>query len=85
MKNRTIKVGALARVEGEGGLDIRIRDGRVTGVKLKIGVVCLLRPSSVRSAIALDIASGSGSSCNTIATRSPSPTSPRNSFIFCLV
>ena len=34
--------------------------GRVTGLKAKIGVVCLLRPSNVRSAIALDIASGSG-------------------------
>ena len=41
--------------------------GRVTGLKLKIGVVCLLRPSSARSAMALDIASGSGSSCSTIA------------------
>ena len=57
--------------------------GRVTGVKLKIGVVSLLRPSSVRNAIALDIASGSGSSCSTIAIRSSSETSARSSLIFC--
>ena len=51
----------------------------------KIGVVCLLRPSRVRSAIALDIASGSGSSWSTIAIRSSSSTSLRRSRIFCLV
>ena len=59
--------------------------GRVTGAKLKIGVVCLLRPSSARSAIALDIASGSGSSCNTIAIRSASATNARSSLILCFV
>ncbi|HEY9074550.1 MAG TPA: Ni/Fe hydrogenase subunit alpha, partial [Desulfobaccales bacterium] len=36
MKNRTIKVKYLARVEGEGGLHLRIKDGRVADVKLKI-------------------------------------------------
>jgi sulfhydrogenase subunit alpha len=33
---RTVTVGALARVEGEGGLTIRLRDGRVDGVELRI-------------------------------------------------
>jgi sulfhydrogenase subunit alpha len=33
---RTISVQALARVEGEGGLTIRLRDGRVDGVELRI-------------------------------------------------
>ncbi len=33
---RTLKVAALARVEGEGGLDVRIRDGTVTDVRLRI-------------------------------------------------
>jgi len=36
MKTKIIKVNTLARVEGEGGLEIRIRDNRVTDVKLKI-------------------------------------------------
>jgi coenzyme F420-reducing hydrogenase alpha subunit len=36
MTARTIKVKYLARVEGEGGLHIRIKDRRVTDVKLKI-------------------------------------------------
>ena len=36
MKSRTIKVDLLARVEGEGGLYIRIKDGRVADVRLKI-------------------------------------------------
>jgi sulfhydrogenase subunit alpha len=36
MKSRTIKVKYLARVEGEGGLHLRIKDGRVADVKLKI-------------------------------------------------
>ncbi len=36
MKSRTIKVKYLARVEGEGGLHIRIQDSRVADVKLKI-------------------------------------------------
>ena len=36
MKNRTIKVNYLARVEGEGALDIKIRDGKLRDVKLKI-------------------------------------------------
>jgi coenzyme F420-reducing hydrogenase alpha subunit len=33
---RTITVPALARVEGEGGLTIRLRDGQVEGVELRI-------------------------------------------------
>jgi sulfhydrogenase subunit alpha len=33
---RTIAVQALARVEGEGGLTIRLRDGQVEGVELRI-------------------------------------------------
>ncbi|MEO1240425.1 MAG: Ni/Fe hydrogenase subunit alpha [Pseudomonadota bacterium] len=36
MPNRTIKVDYLARVEGEGGLAIKVRDGVVTDAKLKI-------------------------------------------------
>ena len=36
MKTKTIKVGYLARVEGEGGLYIKVRDDRVVDVKLKI-------------------------------------------------
>ena len=33
---RTVKVDYLARVEGEGGMYVKIRDGRVEDVKLKI-------------------------------------------------
>jgi sulfhydrogenase subunit alpha len=36
MAHRTIKVDYLARVEGEGALDVRLRDGRVEDVKLRI-------------------------------------------------
>jgi sulfhydrogenase subunit alpha len=36
MSTRTIKVGFLARVEGEGGLYVKIKDQRVADVKLKI-------------------------------------------------
>jgi sulfhydrogenase subunit alpha len=36
MTDKSIKVKYLARVEGEGGLDIRIKDGAVTRVELKI-------------------------------------------------
>jgi sulfhydrogenase subunit alpha len=36
MKSRSIKVKYLARVEGEGGLYIRLKDGGVADVKLKI-------------------------------------------------
>jgi sulfhydrogenase subunit alpha len=36
MKPRTIKVDYLARVEGEGGLYVKVRDNRVVDVKLKI-------------------------------------------------
>jgi len=36
MKSRTIKVDYLARVEGEGGLNIRIKDDKVVDVKLRI-------------------------------------------------
>ena len=35
-KRRKIKVNYMARVEGEGGLDIKIRDEKVEDVKLKI-------------------------------------------------
>jgi coenzyme F420-reducing hydrogenase alpha subunit len=34
--SRTITVPALARVEGEGGLTVRLRDGQVEGVELRI-------------------------------------------------
>jgi len=36
MKSKTIKVDALARVEGEGAFSVRIRGGRVVDVKFKI-------------------------------------------------
>jgi coenzyme F420-reducing hydrogenase alpha subunit len=36
MKTKTIKVSYLARVEGEGGLYIKVRDDRVVDVKLRI-------------------------------------------------
>ena len=36
MSTRTIKVEALARVEGEGGLYVKIRGEKVTEVKLRI-------------------------------------------------
>ena len=36
MKNRTIKVDYLARVEGEGGLFIRVKGNQVSEVKLRI-------------------------------------------------
>jgi sulfhydrogenase subunit alpha len=36
MKTKTLKVDYLARVEGEGGLDVKIRDDKVVDVKLKI-------------------------------------------------
>jgi sulfhydrogenase subunit alpha len=36
MKTRTIKVDYLARVEGEGGLYVKVRDNNVVDVKLKI-------------------------------------------------
>ncbi len=35
-KTRTVKVDYLARVEGEGALDVLIQDGRVADVRLKI-------------------------------------------------
>ena len=35
-RSRTIKVDYLARVEGEGAMHVRIKDGRVDDVKLKI-------------------------------------------------
>ncbi|MEK6546065.1 MAG: Ni/Fe hydrogenase subunit alpha [Nitrospinota bacterium] len=35
-RSKTIKVDYLARVEGEGGISIKIRDGEVADVKLKI-------------------------------------------------
>jgi len=36
MKNRVIKVDTLARVEGEGGVFIKISDGKITDVKFRI-------------------------------------------------
>ena len=36
MKNRTIKVDCLARVEGDGALYVKIKDGTVADVKFKI-------------------------------------------------
>ena len=36
MKNRVIKVDTLARVEGEGGIFIKISDGRITDTKVRI-------------------------------------------------
>jgi sulfhydrogenase subunit alpha len=36
MKNRVIKVETLARVEGEGGVSVKISDGKVGEVKLRI-------------------------------------------------
>ena len=36
MSTKTIKVDYLARVEGEGALDIRIRDNELEDVKLRI-------------------------------------------------
>ena len=36
MKNRVIKVDTLARVEGEGGVFLKISEGKVTDVKLRI-------------------------------------------------
>jgi sulfhydrogenase subunit alpha len=35
-KSRTIQVDYLARVEGEGGILVRVKDGRVTQVELKV-------------------------------------------------
>ena len=35
-KSKTIKVDYLARVEGEGSLHVRVREGRVVDVKFKI-------------------------------------------------
>jgi sulfhydrogenase subunit alpha len=36
MRTKTVTVPALARIEGEGGLRVRVRDGKVTGVELKV-------------------------------------------------
>src|SRR5215831_12866825 len=36
MKSKTLKVDYLSRVEGEGGLYIRLKDGAVVDVKLRI-------------------------------------------------
>ena len=36
MTNKTIKVDYLARVEGEGALYVKVKDDKVTDVKLKI-------------------------------------------------
>jgi hypothetical protein len=48
MKTKAIKIDYLARVEGEGGLCIKIRDSEVVEVKLKIfEPPRFLRPSFV--------------------------------------
>ena len=36
MKSRTIKVNWLARVEGEGALNVKIKDGKVADLKFRI-------------------------------------------------
>jgi sulfhydrogenase subunit alpha len=36
MKSKTIKVDYLARVEGEGGLEVKIKDNEVTDARLNI-------------------------------------------------
>lgn len=36
MQNRSVKVDYLARVEGEGAIDVRIKGNKVVDVKLKI-------------------------------------------------
>ncbi len=36
MATRTIRVDTIARIEGESGLDLHVRDGRVTSAKLTI-------------------------------------------------
>lgn len=36
MATRTIRVDTIARIEGESGLDLQVRDGRVTSAKLTI-------------------------------------------------
>ena len=36
MANKTIRVDYIARVEGEGALDLHVRDGRVTSARLRI-------------------------------------------------
>ena len=36
MATKTIRVDYIARVEGEGALDLIIKDGRATSAKLKI-------------------------------------------------
>ena len=36
MKNKTIKVDCLSRIEGEGALSVKIKDNKVVDVKLKI-------------------------------------------------
>ncbi|MDI9581611.1 MAG: Ni/Fe hydrogenase subunit alpha [Thermobispora sp.] len=36
MTHKTIRIGALSRVEGEGGLRVRARDGRITELELTI-------------------------------------------------
>ena len=36
MKSRTINVNWLARVEGEGALNVKIKDGKVADVKFRI-------------------------------------------------
>ncbi|MEW5982844.1 MAG: Ni/Fe hydrogenase subunit alpha, partial [Acidobacteriota bacterium] len=36
MSSKTVKVDVLARVEGEGGLLVKVRDGRVTDVRFTV-------------------------------------------------
>ncbi len=42
--NKTIKVDYLARVEGEGSLHVKVKDGQLKDVKLKDALQALLRP-----------------------------------------
>ncbi|GLW25940.1 hypothetical protein DI270_022830 [Microbispora triticiradicis] len=36
MTHKTVRIGGLTRVEGEGGLVVHARDGRITGLELRI-------------------------------------------------
>ena len=36
MSSRTVRVDLLARVEGEGGVQLRLKDGSVSDVKFRI-------------------------------------------------
>jgi coenzyme F420-reducing hydrogenase alpha subunit len=55
-RSRTITVQALARVEGEGGLTIRLRDGQVEGVELRIFEPPRFYEAFLRGRSALEVA-----------------------------